>query len=393
VHRGYRQTAFFTSVDLDVIPKVLTLTGGTRYYHYDEFEEGSEFYTETKPTFNTLNGSCTAKGGCGFGMNLNKSEHGFRSRGNITWHITPDTMAYYTYSQGFRPGGFNRTEVLPNGTVVLTGEAPYIKGNSATNQFVKPAGFDSDNLINNEIGLKTEFLDHRLQVNASAYDMKWSNVQLALFDPVHLGNTTFNVNGPTYTVKGFELQLVARVTEGLTVQGSGSWNSSNQTDAPCLPSNNPGAGNPTPLGQCITQVKSAPYTNPYGVLNTAPAFSPSVQFNIRARYDWRLPGDYKPFAWAGANHVGSMRNEPASYPDGNSPSENPPTTTVVLYTMPAYTTYDAAIGVTKDNWTAQLNGSNLGNSNASTFTSSGQFIKEEVPLRPRVIMAQFGYRF
>ena len=28
--RGYKQTAFFTSVDYDLIPKVLTVTGGTR---------------------------------------------------------------------------------------------------------------------------------------------------------------------------------------------------------------------------------------------------------------------------------------------------------------------------------------------------------------------------
>ena len=61
--------------------------------------------------------------------------------------------------------------------------------------------------------------------------------------------------------------------------------------------------------------------------------------------------------------------------------------------MPAYTTYDAALGVTKDNWTVQVNGSNLTNNNASTFTSSGQFIKSEVPLRPRVLMLQIGYKF
>ena len=91
-----------------------------------------------------------------------------------------------------------------------------------------PSGYDSDNLINNEIGVKSEFLDHRLQVNASAYRMDWNNVQLPLFDPVHLGNTTFDVNGPTYDVKGVELQLVARVTDGLTVQGSSSWNSTNR---------------------------------------------------------------------------------------------------------------------------------------------------------------------
>jgi hypothetical protein len=89
-------------------------------------------------------------------------------------------------------------------------------------------------LTNNEIGLKSEFFDHRAQVNLSGYIMDWKNVQLPLFDPTGLGNTTFVVNGPSYRIKGIELQVVARVTEGLTVQGSSSWNSSEQTNAPCL---------------------------------------------------------------------------------------------------------------------------------------------------------------
>ena len=49
---------------------------------------------------------------------------------------------------------------------------------------------------------------------ASCGNSDWSSA-LPLFDPVHLGNTTFVVNGPTYRVKGIELQLVARVWEGL----------------------------------------------------------------------------------------------------------------------------------------------------------------------------------
>jgi hypothetical protein len=61
--------------------------------------------------------------------------------------------------------------------------------------------------------------------------------------------------------------------------------------------------------------------------------------------------------------------------------------------MPGYTTYDASIGVAKDQWTAQVTGSNLSNSNASTNTSSGQFIESQVPLRPRVLTLQFGYKF
>jgi iron complex outermembrane recepter protein len=396
VHRGYRQTALFGSLDFDLIPKVLTFTAGTRYYHYSEYEQGSEFYTESKskgfiPALDVPNGVCTKNGGCGFGINLNKTESGFRSRGNLTWHITPDMMVYYTYSQGFRPGGFNRTSVSETGVVSLKSEIPYY-ANGTGDQYYKPAGFESDNLINNEIGFKTELLDHRLQINASTYIMHWNNIQLPLFSPPNFGNTTFTVNGPSYTVKGAELQLVARVTQGLTLQGSASWNSSNQTNAPCLSSGVPAAksGNPTPIGQCITTEKGAPFVNAFGALNTSPAYSPSFMFNARARYDWTM-GDYKPFWMVGANHIGAERNEPASFTPGSS--EIIPTTTLLLYTMPGYTTYDASLGVSKDNWTAQVSGSNLTDSDASTNTSSGQFIKTEVPLRPRVLTLQFGYKF
>jgi outer membrane receptor protein involved in Fe transport len=391
VRRGYRQTAFFTSIDFDIIPKVLTITGGTRWFHYDEFEQGSQFQTTTGAN-NIPNGACIAAGGCGFGINLNKTQTGTRSRLNLTWHVTPDTMVYYTFSQGFRPGGFNRTKTLPNGSVVLANEAPYTVG--GPDQYQKPAGYASDSLTNNEVGAKTEFLDHRLQLNLSAYDMKWTSVQLPLFDPATLGNTTFVVNGPTYTVKGVELQLVARVTQGLTVQGSSSWNSTNQTNAPCLSSVGSAIpGNPTPAGTCITQIKGIPYTNPYGVLGTSPAFSPPLQFNLRARYDWAV-GDYKPFVSFGASHIDAMRNEPASFPEGSGPLCSPiPTTTLCQYTMPGYTTYDAAIGVSKDHWRAQVTAQNLSNSDASTFTSSGQYLEQQVPLRPRVVTLEFGYKF
>ena len=397
VQRGYVQRAAFASLDVDIIPKVLTITGGIRHYHYDEFEHGSEYYSATSSILNVPNGSV---GNDGFGINLKKSEAGNTYRGNITWHPTKDIMAYYTYSEGFRPGGFNRTHTSIDGSeVFLKGVAAYTAGVGASKQFDKPEGFNSDSLINNEVGLKTEWLDHRLQVNGSYYIMNWTNVQLPLFDPLHLGNTTFDINGPSYRVKGFELQVVARVTEGLTVQGSGSWNSSKQTNAPCLRSNIVSAGNPTPVGQCITQINGAPYTNPYGVLGTTPAYSPPQMFNLRARYDIAIQ-EFHPFISAGVNRIGSQRNSPASFPDGNLTTaeggcllNGAPTTTLCKYTMPGYTTYDASIGVSKDAWNVQVSGVNLTNTYASTNTSSAQFIKTEIPLRPRVLTLQVGYKF
>jgi outer membrane receptor protein involved in Fe transport len=415
VQRGYKQRAAFLSLDFDLIPKVLTVTAGARFYHYDEFEHGSEYYSETTSSIkggiqgavvNHLNGVCTAAGLCGFPINLDKSESGHRLRGNLTWHVTPDIMAYYTYSEGFRPGGFNRTNSLPGQAPILSGVARYCGAGSTdprclpggslagqnTSQLNKPAGFGSDQLTNHEIGVKTSWFDHRLIANLSGYVMKWSNIQLPLFDPVHLGNTTFDVNGPTYKVKGLELQLVARVTEGLSLEGSSSINSAEQIDAPCLVSNRVSPYNPTPIGQCITTVKGLPYTNPYGVLGTRPPFSPPWMFNVRAHYDWTA-GEYKPFAWVGASHVGPQSNEPQSFPSGNDPAQNPPTTTLLRYDIPGYTTYDAALGVSRDNWTAQITGSNLTNKYGPSNISSGQFIRSEIPLRPRVLMAQFNLKF
>jgi len=99
------------------------------------------------------------------------------------------------------------------------------------------------------------------------------------------------------------------------------------------------------------------------------------------------------FMSAGANHVASMRNEPASFPDGNDPQFNPPTTTLLKYTIPGYTTYDAAIGVAKDKWTVQLTGNNLSNSDAKSNIGSTQFIKSEIPIRPRLLTISLGYTF
>jgi iron complex outermembrane receptor protein len=305
----------------------------------------------------------------------NTTFHGFKSRGNLTWHVTDDVMVYYTYSQGFRPGGFNRT---------IAHKADDTAGNP---QYASPLSYQPDSLTNNEIGFKTQWLNNRLQFNGSFYRMNWDNVQFTLFDPTILGNTTFVVNGPNYRVTGLELQLVAKITDGLTVQGSGSWNSAKQTSAPCLLSNV--AASPT-FGNCITEVKGNAFPNPFGALDTRPAFSPAVEFNLRARYDWSI-SDYKAFVMAGASHVGDMSSEPASYVAGNT--EVIPTTTHLRYDQPGYTTYDASLGVAKDNWTASFFGKNLANSDASTFTSSAQFIKSEVPLRPRTLGVTIGYKF
>jgi iron complex outermembrane receptor protein len=330
---------------------------------------------------NVPNGQCV--GGDATSMTaegLSGSYHGFKSRANLAWHISPDAMVYYTFSQGFRPGAYNRTT-----KAVATGpDGP---------QYKKPLSYAPDSLTNNEIGFKTTFFDDRLLLNGSLYHMKWDNVQMQFFNPLVLGNTTFGVNGPNYKVDGLELQFEGRVTDGLTLMGSGSFNRAKQMNSPCLVGNIP---NTPSYGACITQVIETglglqPFANPFGEAGSEPAFSPRTQFNLRARYDWTFNGGYKAFAMAGASHMGSMYNQPATYPNGEGVLY--PTTVDLRYLQEAYTTYDASLGIAKDAWDLSLYGTNLSNSHASVFTSSAEFIKSEVPLRPRVIGVKFGYKF
>ncbi len=374
VTRGYDQQAVFASIDFDIIPHVLTISGGTRYFNYDETEVGSQYGT---------NGKCLNVLTCFNGINIDQnndkvSYSGFKSRAGIQWHVNRNTMLYYTFSQGFRPGGFSR------------GSRDKAPDENGVPQYHTPNGYMPDSLTNNEVGAKTELFNHRLLLNVSAYYMEWSNVQLALYQPCCLGNTTFLVNGPDYEIKGAEVQFTGRVLEGLTISGSGSYNDNTQTNSPCLVDNEPNSPN---LGKCITEIKGTPFVNPFGVQGGVSAFSPKFQGNLRARYEREI-GVYNAFAQAGVSYTGKQFTQPANYTPGSAPSEFPiPDTTYLRYELPSYTTVDCQLGVSRDGWTAQIVGSNLTNSHASTFTSTAQFIKSEVPLRPRVVSFKISKSF
>jgi len=122
--------------------------------------------------------------------------------------------------------------------------------------------------------------------------------------------------------------------------------------------------------------------NALGAIGSTPAFSPKLQYNLRARYDWSV-SDYNAFVQVGMSHVDDMANEPSSFDSGEGVVV--PTTTWLRYKMPGYNTYDASLGFAKGAWDVLIFGQNLSNVNASTFTTSGQDIRAEVPLRPRVL--------
>ena len=380
VQRGYRQMAFFTSLDFDLVPKVLTVTAGTRYYRFVNDEKGTVAGSfSCYEALQVLPGPCLTSSST---VNIDKENlhtvyKGFKSRANVTWHVLPDALVYYTWSQGFRPGAFNRSFGC------------YIPGIQGVALYCSPSSFTSDNLTNNELGWKTEFFDHRLQWNGAVYQEDWNNVQVAFFDPGVLGNVGFGTNGPNYRVRGVETSLIAVLAQGLTAQGSASWNSSKQTNSPYLIANNPALladpATKAEFGQPILSVQ-----NPYGPAGGPSANSPPLQFNLRLRYQWTM-NSYNAFVQAGGTHTAHSFTQSSSNPT-LSAGQNV-STTLIRFENPAYSQYDASIGVGKDAWTTELYAQNLTNVNASVFTSTNQFVQAETILRPRVLGLKFGYRF
>jgi outer membrane receptor protein involved in Fe transport len=375
VQRGYRQTAFFTSLDFDLIPKVLTFTAGTRYYRFVNDEKGT--VAGSFGCYEAGPGPCFASATNIDAENLHSTYTGFKSRGNLTYHIMSDVLVYYTWSQGFRPGAFNRSSGC------------YIPNAEGTKQYCSPLAYTSDSLTNNEIGWKSEFFDHRLQWNGAVYQENWDNVQVAFFDPGVLGNVGFGTNGPNYRIRGLETSFVAEVFHGLTAQAAASWNSSTQTNSPYLIANNPQLlANPATASQFGKPILSV--TNPYGPPGSPSANSPPQQYNGRLRYQWPVEG-YQAFVQVGATHTSHSFTQSSANPalsQGGNVS-----TTQLRFENPAYTEYDASAGVAKDAWNVQLYGQNLTDSNASTYTSTNQFVIAQTILRPRVVGVKLGYKF
>ncbi|MGH9563891.1 MAG: TonB-dependent receptor domain-containing protein, partial [Terracidiphilus sp.] len=347
--------------------KELTLTAGTRYYDIRNFEQGSyvgSFGCEIDGPYSggVPPNPCTppiANGSNLNGLNLNKSYVGFRSRANLSWHITDDILVYYTWSQGFRPGGFNVSQPVIAPTSPIYGI------------YTPPIGFAPDTLINNEIGWKTEWLSHRLQLNGAAYQEDWKNTQLSIFDPGVTGNQPFSTNGPNYRVRGVEASAVARITHGLTLTTSASVNTGEVVKTISLI--DPKNGQPIAIA------------NPFGEIGSPLANSPPFQASIRLRDEFAA-GDYQAFWQIGAEHRGG------SYATADRLTTTLQGVSVAFYD-PSFTTYDASIGVAKDSWTVSAYGENLSNTLGTLYSSYAEYVKMDSITRPRTVGLKFSYKF
>jgi iron complex outermembrane recepter protein len=349
ITRGYQQKAAFGEVAFDIVPHALTLTVGTRFFHFDNFDRG-----QSDSVYGCRNiDPCLPPNGIFDLFNITQVNSGHKSKLNLSWKPMDSVMLYATYSEGFRPGGFNQ------GVGVVPPSSPLY------GIFTVPRFYDSDTLKNYEIGWKTQWFDRRLQFNGAVYDEEWSDVQLQIYDPTLYGNAGFTVNGPNYRVRGVEGDVIWRITEALTLNSSFAWNRSKQVNEPTL------VVKGTDISLFPTRGIGSPLAN-----------APPFQGNVRLRYAVPMY-DYLWHVQAGAQHTDHSYADVITQGTLSAPD----------YELAPYTTYDASAGVAKDAWEVEFYGENLTDTRAQLFISAAQWVTLTTVNRPRVMGVRFSYKF
>jgi len=283
------------------------------------------------------NGPCT---------DLNKitNQNGFTHKLNLNWRVDDDKMVYFTWSNGFRPGGVNRNA-------------------DVTSQPYRP-----DYLTNYEVGWKTSWLDNSLQFNGAVFLENWKDFQFSYLGPNSL---TVIANIGSAQIKGAEATLNWRATDHLTITGSGTYTDAHLTAGYCKdPINTP----------CPS---AAPFAAPNGqVLPITPEF----KGNAQARYDFDID-EFK------AHVQGTLNYQTSAWADLRTVERG------ILGMMPSYAVANFAAGFGKDNWQAELTLDNAFDERAQLYRYSectATVCGPEtyiIPNRPRTISLHFSQSF
>ncbi len=181
-------------------------------------------------------------------------------RAVIDRQFTPDSLGYLSWSTGFKSGQYS----LVNFT-----EPP-----------VRP-----EVLTAYEAGFKTEFLDRRLRVNASAFHYQYQDIQV---QEVVVGGTRL-VNAAQASINGLDLDTNAKVTRSLSLQASLEWLHARYTSFPNDPSYVPAPGGGNELiivNGAGFHMTNAPDFSAYGSADyTVAVAGGMLDLNVNESYD------------------------------------------------------------------------------------------------------------
>jgi iron complex outermembrane receptor protein len=181
----------FTQADVVLTDKI-TLNLGARYDHEEKDAQIAGLF------FNL----CRIEDVSCDGFDLNDSREWNAFTPKIGIQVQPDetTLMYAFWTKGFRSGGYN----MRHTAVAIPNES-----------------FDQEELTSYEVGLKKDFAEGRLRLNAAAYYNTMDDMQreLNLSDPV-TGVVQLIRNTADATITGFDMELSAALTDQLFLQTS-----------------------------------------------------------------------------------------------------------------------------------------------------------------------------
>ncbi|MFX4228979.1 MAG: TonB-dependent receptor domain-containing protein [Porticoccaceae bacterium] len=121
-----------------------------------------------------------------------------------------DSMAYLSWSRGFKSGGFDVRSNAPPEVTMLNPAFPAMV----------PAGtfaYDQEQAETVEAGVKSRLLDDRMEFNLAVFRTEYEDLQVSIFD----GSLGFNVgNAASAVSQGMELDGRLAVNDNLTLIGS-----------------------------------------------------------------------------------------------------------------------------------------------------------------------------
>jgi len=128
-------------------------------------------------------------------------------RATLSHQFDPDLFGYVNFSHGFKAGGYNDQ--------VGTSGAPI------TNAEKQPTDPEKANSF--EVGMKSEFLDHRLRINEALFFVKYIDLIRQVVEPVtnsngQVGEETLFKNAASMNTYGIENELTWQAAEGLVVR-------------------------------------------------------------------------------------------------------------------------------------------------------------------------------
>lgn len=191
-----------------------------------------------------------------------------------------------------------------------------------------------------------------LRWNGTIYQVDWSDLQLSITD-LTLANTSFIDNVGEAEVRGLDTNLAFVVTDQLTLFASVAYNDTELTSAPATVTNLVPEGSPL-------------------------AFSPELQYNIRARYTWQPFSDYVAHAQLAIQYADSSAN---SIITANNTK------------IPNWTTADATVGLSNGEYSLEFYANNLTDENVIRSIDQQGSNPEEFVTRPRTLGLRLSYDF